>query len=99
MDYDYEQEDYGPRVLWGRLVLLLIILVLIFFVGRCTAGGGDARALSQAEARVRELSSENEFLRAQLDAAQQSQRTEPAQPNPTQPTDGPGPQPTDQPTD
>jgi nucleoid-associated protein YgaU len=94
MDYDYEQEDYGPRVLWGRLVLLLIGLVLVFFVGRCTAGGADARDLAQAESRVAELNSENQFLRAQLDAAQASQ-TPPTEGG--RPTEG-GQPPTEQPT-
>src|SRR3712207_2664992 len=73
MDYEYEHDDYAPRVLWGRVAFFLIALLLVFLLGRCTAGGADPDQLSQAEREVMELTSENTDLRNQLDAVQSTQ--------------------------
>jgi LysM repeat protein len=76
MDHDYETEDdYGPRVLWGRVVLFVIAALLFLFLGRCTAGGGVAQSQFDLEQdRVAELTSENTALQQQLDAAQARRR-------------------------
>lgn len=73
MDYEYEHDDYAPRVLWGRVIFFLIALLLVFFMGRCTGGGADPDQLAQAERQVMELTSENTDLRNQLDAVQSTQ--------------------------
>jgi hypothetical protein len=38
-EWEYESEPRG-RILWGRIVALLIALLVAFLVGRATAGGG-----------------------------------------------------------
>ena len=73
MDHDYElEEDYAPRILWGRLAFFLLALVLAFAVGRCTKDAGVDEDLYAAEQqRVLELQSENTVLQQQVDAASQ----------------------------
>jgi nucleoid-associated protein YgaU len=73
MDYEYEHDDYAPRVLWGRVAFFLIALLLVFLFGRCTAGGADPDQLAQREREVMELTSENTDLRNQLQAVQATQ--------------------------
>lgn len=61
----------GGRVLWGRVVILGLALVLMFFLGRCTAGA-DAdgeQEVERLEQRVDELEQDNLSLREQLEAA------------------------------
>lgn len=78
MEYDYEHEDdYAPRILWGRVALLVLGLLLAGVVGYCTAPDGASESdLQEERARVMELSSEVAQLRQQLDAqrANQGQR-------------------------
>jgi nucleoid-associated protein YgaU len=85
MDEDYElEEDYAPRVLWGRLAIFLLALVLAFAVGRCTGGDGVSEAqYNQVRAEVQDLASENTVLRAQVEAAGQGDEgdDEPAEGN------------------
>ena len=71
MDHEYElEDDYAPRILWGRLAFFAIALLLAFLFGRCTKDAGRPESEYQARvAEVVELSSENEVLRAQLEAA------------------------------
>ncbi|CAN5875425.1 hypothetical protein BH20ACT7_BH20ACT7_09060 [soil metagenome] len=78
MDHDYEMEDdYGPRVLWGRVVLFVIAALLFAFLGRCTAGGGVAQSQIELERdRVAELTSENAVLQQRLDVAEARQANE-----------------------
>lgn len=73
MDYEYEQDEYGPRVLWGRLAFFAIALLLVFFVGRCTAGGGSEQDLSEARATASELATQNKQLQNELAAVQATQ--------------------------
>ena len=71
MDHDYElEEDYAPRILWGRLAFFLLAIVLAFSVGRCTKSSGvDEDTFTAEQQRVLELQSENTVLQQQLDAA------------------------------
>lgn len=59
MDFDYEgAEDYGGRILWGRIAVFGAALLLALILGRCTAGGGiddaefQAVVASNSEAQV-----------------------------------------------
>lgn len=76
MDYDYEPEAYGGRILWGRVAVLAFVLLLAFLLGRCTAGGGiPERELTEAQETIAQLEQENETLRqevAALSAGQQA---------------------------
>ena len=71
MDHEYElEDDYAPRILWGRLAFFAIALLLAFLFGRCTKDAGRPEAEYQEQvAQVLELSSENEVLKQQLAAA------------------------------
>jgi nucleoid-associated protein YgaU len=71
MDHDYElEEDYAPRILWGRLAFFLLALVLAFSLGRCTKSSGvDEATFAAEQQRVVELQSENTILQQQVDAA------------------------------
>ena len=71
MDHDYElEDDYAPRILWGRLAFFALALLLAFVVGRACAPNGVPQSQFQAaQEQVTELRSTNEVLQAQVDAA------------------------------
>ena len=71
MDHDYElEDDYAPRVLWGRLAFFLLALVLAFVAGRACAPAGVPEDDFKAEQQnVLTLQSENAVLEQQLEAA------------------------------
>ena len=71
MDHEYDlEDDYAPRVLWGRIAFFLLAVLLAFLAGRCTKDEGVPQAdLIAEQEKVRELSSENTVLQQQLDAA------------------------------
>ena len=70
MDYEYDHDDYGPRVLWGRLIFFAVALLLVFLMGRCVGvragSGGQDEELAN---RVMELSSDKAQLQQELAAA------------------------------
>lgn len=72
MDHDYElEEDYAPRILWGRLAFFLLAVVLAFSVGRCTKSSGvDQETFAAEQQRVLDLQEQNTILQQQLDAAE-----------------------------
>jgi hypothetical protein len=73
--YEWENEEEGPRptLLWTRIVALVAGLLLVFFLGRITAGGDDGADDSEL-ATLRQENSQLEAqvsdLQADLDAAQ-----------------------------
>ena len=72
MTDEYEYDDgagYG-RVLWGRIALLLLALLFVFVLGRCTAGDGGAsdEQLQSLEEEVETLRSQRDALQAEIDA-------------------------------
>ncbi|HVM18702.1 MAG TPA: LysM domain-containing protein [Egibacteraceae bacterium] len=71
MEQDYElEEEYAPRVLWGRIAFFLGALALAFWLGTCAGDDGVSQAeYNEANSQVVELSSENQVLRQQLEAA------------------------------
>ena len=72
MEHDYElEEDYAPRILWGRLAFFLLAMVLAFALGRCTKSSGVEQETYAAEQqRVLDLQEQNTILQQQLDAAE-----------------------------
>lgn len=56
-----------PQILWGRIAFFGLALLLVFVLGRVTAGGGD-EAAAAAQLRVDELTAELEQARAEIDA-------------------------------
>ena len=71
MDHDYElEEEYAPRILWGRLAFFLLALVLTFVAGRaCAPNGVSQDDYNAARAEVVELASEKALLEEQLRSA------------------------------
>jgi nucleoid-associated protein YgaU len=64
MDFDYEgSEDFGGRILWGRIAVFGAALLLALILGRCTAGGGGV-----AEERFSEIAASNSEAQTALEA-------------------------------
>ncbi len=78
-DWDYEEDDRGrSKVLWGRIVALVVVLLLVFWLGRATAPAGvDEDAVRALRAEVAEKLAEIDDLEEQL-AAQETPLDEPS---------------------
>jgi LysM repeat protein len=71
MDYEYEQteEATGGRVLWGRVAVFGAALLLLFALGRCTAGGAASpEELAERDRQIMALNEEVERLERELAA-------------------------------
>lgn len=96
--YDWDYEDQAPKggapkILWGRVVAILVVLLGAFFIGRAT-GGSDG----VPQERVDELRAENDQLQDQLEAAlaeQEDQQNNNASPPPDDATESPPPDPSE----
>jgi LysM domain len=82
-DWDYEEEPTkgsAPKILWGRIVAILVVLLLAFLLGRATAGSDGI-----SQDRFDALQDENTRLEQQLNAAlaenQPDDTTSPAPPD------------------
>lgn len=71
MEYEYDgSQEYGGRVLWGRVAFFAATLVLVFFLGRCTAAGGvPASEVQRLEEQVAQLSEQKTRLEGELSTA------------------------------
>ena len=67
-EWDYEEaRDRPPRVLWGRILALIVLLIAAFWFGRTTAPTDDLSGeLAAAEQRAEQAESEIEDLEARL---------------------------------
>ena len=75
-DWDFEDEEKpreGPRLLWGRILALLVALVLVFFLGRSTVSAGAS------DEQVQDLREQVAQLQSQLDTLRSQQATEPSE--------------------
>jgi LysM repeat protein len=84
--YEWDEgEEPAPdrsNVLWGRIAFFGIALLLAFFVGRGSAPNGvDAADLKVANDKISDLTSQNEELQTQLQAAQEAAATDEASPS------------------
>jgi nucleoid-associated protein YgaU len=71
MDYEYEpgEETYGGRILWGRIAVLGAALLLMFALGRCTAGeAADPEDLAERDRQIMALNEEIADLERELAA-------------------------------
>lgn len=65
--FEYDgADDLGGRILWGRVVVLVVAVLIFFLFGRCTASGGiDPAELEAVQGQLTDLSSENATLQSQ----------------------------------
>lgn len=66
--YEYDYDDSGGRVLWGRFAFWGVALLLAFAVGRCSAPDPSAQELAEATDEIRRLSEINQELTNEIDA-------------------------------
>ena len=87
-EWDYEDERSSrPKVLWGRIVILAVVLILAYLLGRSTAPEGiSSTTLEQARAESAQLEEENQSLADQVDELQEAQES----PGPTTTTEAGG---------
>ena len=88
-DWDYEEEPAkggAPKILWGRVVAILVVLLAAFFIGRATAGSDGV-----PQERVDELQATNERLEQELEAALAQQQNQNETPPPDDATESPPP--------
>ena len=79
--YDYDEFAYedrrGPNVLWGRIIALIVALLLAFWLGRITAGGGaDEGELKELRAELEQVQQQNEDLENELAAQTEAEPVE-----------------------
>lgn len=83
--YEYDYDDSGGRVLWGRFAFWGAALLLAFVVGRCSAPGPTAEELQAARQEAQEYEERNNDLRQEIEAlteGQTPQTDEPANEEP-----------------
>jgi nucleoid-associated protein YgaU len=87
-EWDYEGERRPrPKVLWGRILILAVVVILAYLLGRSTAPEGTSEtALERARAQSAQLEQENQQLADEID---ELEAAEPS-PSPTQTTDAGG---------
>lgn len=78
------------RVLWGRVATAVVVVLVAFGMGRCSADGVPEDEVAALDDQVASLQSENEQLRAQVDSLGEAldEQSDPA------PTEGATPEPT-----
>lgn len=72
----YDDEDYGGRVLWGRVAFFGITLLLAFFLGRCTSDGVPPQELELAQDQNDQLQEQLDSLEAELEEARSDDETD-----------------------
>ena len=77
-EWDYEEaSDRPPRVLWGRVVALVVFLALAFWLGRSTAPESPGAELARVEDQLEDARVEIDDLQEQLSAAAENPTPEP----------------------
>lgn len=77
-EWDYEDEPPkagAPKILWGRVVTILVVVLLAFLLGRATGGGGGVD-----QAQYDKLKRQYNSVQQQLAAALASPDPDPQQP-------------------
>jgi nucleoid-associated protein YgaU len=76
-EWDYEEAgDRPPRVLWGRVVALIVFLALAFWLGRSSASESGAE-LERVQGQLEDARAEIDDLEQQLSAAAENPSPEP----------------------
>jgi nucleoid-associated protein YgaU len=85
-EWDYEDERRSrPKVLWGRIVILAIVLFLAYLLGRSTAPEGIPEStLEQARAESARLEQDNQQLAEQIDELEAAAEPSPSPTNTTE---------------
>jgi nucleoid-associated protein YgaU len=87
-EWDYEGERRPrPKVLWGRILILAVVVILAYLLGRSTAPEGiPERTLEQARAESAQLEQENQQLADEIDELESAEPS----PGPTDTTEAGG---------
>lgn len=88
-DWDYEEEPTkrgAPKILWGRVVAVFVVLLLAFLLGRATVGSDGV-----SQDRFEALQAENRQLEQALTAAQAEPADQTESPPPDDATESPPP--------
>lgn len=85
-DWDYEEvQPRTPRVLWGRIAILVVLMGLAFWFGRTTAPEDDFTSeLADARRELRLAQDEIDDLESQIAARPLEQEAAQPTPQPTQ---------------
>ena len=81
-EWETEEEGAGPSILWGRVIAIVAGLVLVFFAGRLTAGGGgevDQTRLDSLTQEKAQLEDEVAQLQSDLEAAEAPETAPPTE--------------------
>ncbi len=86
-----EPRSLEARVLWGRVATAVVVVLIAFGAGRCTAGGVPEDEVAELEGQVTALQSANDDLRSQVSDLDEQLREAPAvtptpSPSPAEPT-------------
>lgn len=74
MDFDYEEADeFGGQILWARVGVFALAVIVLFALGRCTAGGGDV-SQDELDAAVAAQASAEDALEANRSAVAELQQ-------------------------
>lgn len=73
----------AANVLWGRVATAVVVILLAFGLGRCTAGGVPEEEVAALDGQVTVLQSENDALRAEVDDLTQTLSEREATPAPS----------------
>ena len=77
------------RVLWGRVATAIVVVLLAFGLGRCSAEGVPEDDVTALEGQVADLQSTNEQLRAQVDRLDEQLTASQSSPSPSPSTEAP----------
>lgn len=77
------------RVLWGRVATAVVVVLLAFGLGRCTADGVPEEEAAALDGQVAELQATNEALRSEVEDLTRTLEEREAAPTPsaTEPTE------------
>lgn len=80
-----------PRVLWGRVATAVVVVLVAFGLGRCTAEGVPRDEVTQLETQVADLQSANDQLQAQVERLDEELAETDTTPPPPAPSESPTP--------
>ena len=88
---DAPSKPLAAQVLWGRVATAVVVVLMAFGLGRCTAPGVPRSEVTALEAQVDDLQSANDRLQQQVASDDEPTTTEPGTTATASPTGDPDP--------